>query len=244
MAVTSSNSSKGALNFQTIRTMIHTIRMKARATTHRRRPAGARRRTNEEWSEATRRKLLGAGRKLFATRGYADVSADQIAERAGLTRGALHYQFGDKRGLFEAVTRELLDGLARRVFTDTMSAVQEGPEELERGCEVLLGAYGEPELQAILLRDAPVVLGWADWRRLHEESGLSALIGHALQHWVEAGWIEAGRVEPLTRLLFGVLTQAGVAIGEAKDRRAAHAAYRAEVRRLVRALAPVRRGRT
>jgi AcrR family transcriptional regulator len=212
--------------------------MKVGATTHRRR------RTNEEWSEATRRKLLAAGRRLFASRGYANVSADEIAERAGLTRGALHYQFGDKRGLFEAVTRELLAGLARRLYTDTMSHVEEGPAELERGCEVLLHAYGEPELQAILLRDAPVVLGWADWRRLHDESGLAALIGHALRHWVEAGWIDGARVEPLTRLLFGALTHAGVAIGEAKDRRAALAAYRAEVRRLVRSLAPAKKERT
>jgi AcrR family transcriptional regulator len=212
--------------------------MKDRATAKRTRP-----RTNEELSEATRRKLLAAGRRLFATRGYAGVSADEIAERAGLTRGALHYQFGDKRGLFEAVTRQLLAELARRIFTDTMAEVAEGPDELERGCEVLLAAYGEPELQAILLRDAPVVLGWTDWRRLQDEAGLAALIGHALEHWVEAGWIAAERVEPLSRMLFGALTQAGIAIGEAKDRNAARDRYTAEVRQLVRGLAPRERSR-
>jgi AcrR family transcriptional regulator len=212
--------------------------MKDRATAKRTRP-----RTNEELSEATRRKLLAAGRRLFATRGYAGVSADEIAERAGLTRGALHYQFGDKRGLFEAVTRQLLAELARRIFTDTMAEVAEGPDELERGCEVLLAAYGEPELQAILLRDAPVVLGWTDWRRLQDEAGLAALIGHALEHWVAAGWIAAERVEPLSRMLFGALTQAGIAIGEAKDRNAARDRYTAEVRQLVRGLAPRERSR-
>jgi AcrR family transcriptional regulator len=212
--------------------------MKDRATRGRRAPRAARPQTNAQISEATRRKLLAAGRRLFATRGYAQASADQIAERAGLTRGALHYQFGDKRGLFEAVTRELLAGLARRIFTDTMAHVPEGPAELERGCEVLLEAYGEPELQTILLRDAPVVLGWTAWRQLQDEAGLARLIGHALEHWVEAGWIEAPRVEPLSRLLLGALTQAGLAIGEADDRRAALARYRAEVRALVRSLTP------
>jgi AcrR family transcriptional regulator len=212
---------------------IHTARMKDRATARRARP-----RTNEELTEATRRKLLAAGRRLFAARGYAAVSADQIAERAGLTRGALHYQFGDKRGLFAAVARELLAELARRIFADTMAEVEEGTGELERGCDVLLAAYGEPELQTILLRDAPVVLGWVEWRALQEEAGLAALIRHALEHWVEAGWIDAARVEPLARLLFGALTQAGVAIGEAKDRDEALARYSAEVRRLIRGLAP------
>jgi AcrR family transcriptional regulator len=213
--------------------------MKDRATGKRARP-----RTNEELSEATRRKLLAAGRRLFASRGYAQVSADQIAERAGLTRGALHYQFGDKRGLFEAVTRELLAELAKRIFLDTMADVPDGTAELERGCEVLLAAYGEPELQTILLRDAPVVLGWADWRRLQDEAGLAALIGHALEHWVEAGWIGAERVEPLTRLLFGALTQAGIAIGEAKDRAGALAQYSAEVRQLIRGLEAAAEGKS
>ena len=203
-------------------------------------PARRRRRTNEELTEATRRKLLAAGRRLFAARGFADVSADQIADKAGLTRGALHYQFGDKRGLFAAVVRELLGDLARRIATDTMAGVPEGPAELERGCEVLLAAYGEPDIQTILLRDAPVVLGWQDWRRMHDEAGLAALIGHALEHWVEAGWIAAARVEPLSRLLLGALTQAGVAIGEADDRAAALDRYRAEVRHLVRGLAPAK----
>lgn len=205
--------------------------------TPRARKRPSRPRTNEEISEATRRKLLAAARRLFASRGYARVSADEIADKAALTRGALHYQFGDKRGLFEAVAKELLAELAQRIFTDTMSQVEEGPAELERGCEVLLEAYGEPALQTILLRDAPVVLGWAEWRRLQDESGLAGLIGHALEHWVEAGWIEAPRVEPLSRLLLGALTQAGLAIGEAADRPAALACYRAEIRALVRGLA-------
>jgi AcrR family transcriptional regulator len=214
--------------------------MKERATPARR----PRPRTNDEISEETRRKLLVAGRRLFATRGYAAVSADEIAEKAGLTRGALHYQFGDKRGLFEAVTRELLAGLARRVFEETMSQVEEGPAELERGCEALLAAYGEREVQAILLRDGPVVLGWSDWRRLQEEAGFASLLRHALEHWVEAGWIGGERVEPLARLLLGALTQAGVSIAESKDRARALACYRQEVRRLVRGLAPDARRNT
>ena len=204
-------------------------------------------RPNDEISEATRRKLLVAGRRLFASRGYADVSADQIADRAGLTRGALHYQFSDKRGLFEAVVRQLLGELAERVYRETMSQVEEGPDELLRGCEVLLAAYGEPEIQTIALRDAPVVLGFTTWRVVQDEAGLTALLVHALGHWVEAGWIESARVEPLARLLFGALTQAGVAVGEPKDpkeRALALARYREEVKHLVHGLMPPRASRT
>ena len=209
--------------------------MKAQAPgrARRRRP-----RTNDEISEETRARLLAAGRRLFASRGFAEASADEIAERAGLTRGALHYQFGDKRGLFEAVVREVCGELAARIARETMAQVPEGPAELERGCEILLDAYGEPELETLLLRDGPVVLGWALWRRVQEDAGLTALLRHALEHWVEAGWIAAERVEPLARLLAGALSHAGVAIAEAEDRAAARARYRAEVQTLVRGLAP------
>lgn len=195
-------------------------------------------RTHEESSEETRAALLAAGRRLFAARGFAEVSADEIAARAGLTRGALHYQFGDKRGLFAAVVRALCAELAARVARETMAQVPEGTAELARGCEILLDAYGEPELQALLLRDGPVVLGWEEWRRVQDEAGLTALLRHALEHWVEAGWIEAGRAEPLARLLAGALSHAGVAIAEADDREAARRRYRDEVGRLVEGLAP------
>lgn len=202
------------------------------------RPPRKPRRTNAEISEETRRRLLAAGRRAFVANGYAGASADEIGEAAGLTRGALHYQFQDKRGLFEAVVRALLAELAARIARRTMENDPAGTEELERGCDLLLEAYGEPEIQALLLRDAPVVLGWAVWHRMQEEAGLAALLRHALDHWVEAGWIAADRAEPLARLLLGALTQAGVAIGEADDPRRALVRYRAELRALVRGLSP------
>lgn len=208
-------------------------------------PAGrpARRpRTNEELSEETRRKLLAAGRALFARRGFADAPAEEIVARAGLTRGALYYQFGDKQGLFVAVLRELLGELARRLAHDTMAGGTAETAELERGCEVLLDLYGEPEVQRLLLLDGPVVLGWVAWRALQEEAGLPALLRHTLDHQVEAGRLEAEAVEPAARLLLGALTQAGVSIAESTDRAAALALYRAQIRKLVRGLvaAPAR----
>lgn len=201
------------------------------------RNAPSRPRTNAEHSAETRRSLLDAGRRLFATRGFAETSADQLAERAGLTRGALHYQFGDKQGLFVAVLKELLGELVQRLARDTMEGDPEGTAELERGCALLLDAYGDRAVQQLLLRDGPVVLGWVPWRKLQEEAGLVALLRHAIDHWVEAGWMEPTEAEPLIRLLLGALTQAGVAIAEAEDRDAAVALYRRQVQRLVQGLA-------
>jgi AcrR family transcriptional regulator len=46
-----------------------------------------RRGAKEAMSEETRRRLLLAGRRAFAARGFADASAEEICEKARLTRG-------------------------------------------------------------------------------------------------------------------------------------------------------------
>jgi AcrR family transcriptional regulator len=208
------------------------------ASTRARHPVAQRSRTNAEITAETRARLLRVGRRLFAANGYADTSADAIGAAAGLTRGALHYHFGDKRGLFVAVTDQILRELVANLARDTMKGIPEGTAELERGATLLLEAYGRPEIQRILLRDGPQVLGWQAWLEVQEKSGLAALLDHALEHWVEAGWIERRAVEPTRRLLFGALVHAGVAIAEADDRKAAVARFREPLRRLVRGLAP------
>jgi AcrR family transcriptional regulator len=195
------------------------------------------RRTNEEITAQTRRALLRAGRRLFAKRGYDEVSNDAIGEAAGLTRGALHYQFGDKRGLFIAVLDELMEELTTRVATGTMDGLPEGPEELERGALLLLDAYGLPEVQRLLLQDAPHVLGLGEWKDLHERSGLTALLDHALSHWTEEGLLEESRVEATRRLLLGAIMHAGIVIGSSPDPRASLTAFREPLRGMIRGFA-------
>src|SRR5258705_11675019 len=65
------------------------------------------RRTQAERTAATRALLIGAGRRLFADKGFAEVSTQAIVAAAGVTRGALYHQFADKVGLFAAVYEEV-----------------------------------------------------------------------------------------------------------------------------------------
>src|ERR671922_1674567 len=60
-----------------------------------------------EQAEATRAKLVGVARELFAERGYAGVGTEEIVRRAQVTRGALYHHFRDKKDLFRAVHEEL-----------------------------------------------------------------------------------------------------------------------------------------
>lgn len=50
-----------------------------------------------------RQRLLKAASQLFARRGYGAVSLREIARAADVTPAMVHYYFGDKRGLYEAM---------------------------------------------------------------------------------------------------------------------------------------------
>ena len=60
-----------------------------------------------ETMEQNRAKLIAAGRKAFAEKGYSAASMDDLTADAGLTRGALYHNFGDKRGLLAAVVDQI-----------------------------------------------------------------------------------------------------------------------------------------
>ncbi len=68
--------------------------------------------TRAAMMQETRAKLLAAGRKAFAEKGFAGAYMDDFTAQAGLTRGALYHNFGDKRGLFAAVVDEIDSAIA------------------------------------------------------------------------------------------------------------------------------------
>ncbi|NBE56992.1 TetR/AcrR family transcriptional regulator, partial [Streptomyces boluensis] len=59
--------------------------------------------------QLNRAKVLAAARAEFAARGYPGAKVDGIAERAGLTRGAVYSNFPGKRALYFAVLAELAE---------------------------------------------------------------------------------------------------------------------------------------
>ncbi|WP_126426869.1 TetR/AcrR family transcriptional regulator [Brevibacillus marinus] len=72
----------------------------------------------------TRSKILAAANRVFARQGYAGATLDDVAEAAGMTKGAVYWHFASKNDLFLALCErslaQLLAGLPeqfRRVLT-------------------------------------------------------------------------------------------------------------------------------
>lgn len=189
-----------------------------------------------EQSEATRTALLQAARELFTERGYAGTATEDIAQRAGVTRGALYYQFRDKSGLFYAV----LEGISLSTNEKIASAMHSGQEEqgdlwdqiVRTGAEAYLDACMDPAVQRIGLIEAPAVLGWEEKRELDRKYGIS-LISSALQGLMDAGLITPQPVEPLAHLVLSAVLEASLYIARADDIPAAREEMGASLERLL-----------
>ncbi len=62
--------------------------------------------------DATRRKLFEAAVTLIAEQGFSSTTVDEIAERAGVAKGTVYYNFASKNVLFEELLRHGIELLA------------------------------------------------------------------------------------------------------------------------------------
>lgn len=71
-----------------------------------------------EHEKVTAKKLLEVSSKLFAEKGYSNVSIRDLCRAAGTTAPVIYYHFGSKKGLFEAATSK---GLSMGDFVDRLA---------------------------------------------------------------------------------------------------------------------------
>jgi len=170
-------------------------------------------RTTPAQGEETRARLVETARELFAARGYAGVSMEQVCTRAEVTRGALYHHFAGKDDLFRAVCEQV----AAAVTGQVVLAVRDTPDawtRLRSGCRAFLDACTDQGVRQILLTDAPSVLGWASFRELDARHGLG-LLRAGIQAAMDQGSIEPGPVDALAHLLVAALDEAAMLIGRA-----------------------------
>ena len=165
----------------------------------------------------TRAALVAAARHLFGHQGFAATSVDEIAREARLTTGALYHHFPNKTALFEAVFEavhaDLLDASLRAAIGATDEV-----ELLTRGFDAFFDAVLEPDVQRIIILDAPAVLGLARFTELDEQYAFAA-ITEALRAATASGRLRVDDPETLARLLLGSMTRGAMLIANSDQPR-------------------------
>ncbi len=132
-----------------------------------------------------------------------------------MTRGALYHHFDGKKGLFMAVFEDVQAEIGHRILEVDKSELSIW-DKLISCNRVFFEACLDSELQQIVLIDAPVVLGWATWRKIDEERTLGILRSH-LKELMEKEIIKSLPLEPLTHAISGANNETLLWIAESDD---------------------------
>jgi len=171
--------------------------------------------TKAQQREATTARLIEIACEVFTQNGYASASTEEIVQLAGVTRGALYHHFGSKEGLFQAVLGHLQRQVAQRI--DTVTADHQNIwEQVIAGCMVFLEVSLEPQVQRIMLIDAPAVLGWSLWRELDAQNSMKSL-REGLAELIDQKQLPQLPLDALTHLLSGAMNEAALWIAQSDD---------------------------
>jgi AcrR family transcriptional regulator len=193
-------------------------------------------RTQAERSAATREALEAAARRLWSERGYANVSTPEIAEAAGVTRGAMYHQFPDKSALFIAVLEAVEAEVIERLVGAVAAAGPKTPADALHGAaDAWLDIASEPEVRQLVLLDAPSILGWAGFREISLRYGLG-MTEQLLSTAIEAGQLRPQPVRTLATVMIGALDEAAMSIANAEDIRQEKENVRAVIHEMITGL--------
>src|SRR4051795_9854827 len=98
--------------------------------------------------EDTREKLLDAAAEVFAEKGYANTSMDDVAAAAGMTKGALYWNFDGKESLFHTLLEERVYGPLRGLVEFTRTADTD-TSTANQAAAVMAALQSQPGLMAI-----------------------------------------------------------------------------------------------
>jgi AcrR family transcriptional regulator len=107
--------------------------------------------TREQRKAETRERLLGAARTVFARRGYAGASVDEIALEAGFSSGALYSNFEGKEDLFVELLKREMDAQTRALQEATGGRSSVAERAREGAAEWMGFVQREPEMVMLFM---------------------------------------------------------------------------------------------
>jgi len=166
------------------------------------------------YSAATRAALLDEATRLFAGRGYAATSLEDVASASQVTRGAVYHHFASKQALFEAV----LDVQESRAIAEVSAAATSADpwEAALAALDAFLDQCCDPVYGRLVWLEGPAALGWHRWRECEEKYGFG-LVERFITTLVDGGYLEDRAVGSLVRFSFWMLGGAGLHLAQAPD---------------------------
>jgi AcrR family transcriptional regulator len=168
----------------------------------------------EMYSDATRAALLDEATRLFAERGFAGTSLEDVASACQVTRGAVYHHFASKQALFEAV----LDGQETKAVAEVIAAAA-GPDPWDAALAALdafLDQCCDPVYGRLVWLEGPSALGWHRWRECEQKYAFG-LVERFIIELVSQGYLIDQAVGTLVRFSFWMLGGAGLALAEAPE---------------------------
>jgi AcrR family transcriptional regulator len=166
----------------------------------------------ELYSEATRAALLDEATTLFAERGYAGTSLEDVASASQVTRGAVYHHFASKQALFEAV----LDLQEARVSAEVIAAASTADpwDSAMLALDAYLTHCCDPVYGRLVWLEGPAALGWRRWRECEKDYAYG-LVERFIRDLVDGGYLRDTAFDSLVRFSFWMLGGAGLAVAEA-----------------------------
>jgi AcrR family transcriptional regulator len=166
----------------------------------------------ELYSAATRTALLDEATALFAERGYAGTSLEDVASASQVTRGAVYHHFASKQALFEAV----LDLQEARVTAEVIAAADTADpwDAAMLALDTYLTHCCDPVYGRLVWLEGPAALGWHRWRECEKDYAYG-LVERFIRDLADGGYLRDTAFDSLVRFSFWMLGGAGLAVAEA-----------------------------
>lgn len=144
----------------------------------------------------TRQRILRAANRIVLNQGVMNLTLENVAQEAGVSKGGLLYHFPSKEALVEGLMRQLTDDFNAQLDRDSGSdhagdwlrayvrmtfALDQETNNLAAG--LLAAATMNPELLS------PLRESFADWQNRIEEDGIDPVIGTIIRLAADGLWL-------------------------------------------------------
>lgn len=168
------------------------------------------------YAEATQAAILEQATALFAERGYASTSLEDVATAAQVTRGAVYHHFAGKQALFEAVVEQQEQLTIERIAA-AMTGHGDAWDAAMAGIDAFMDACVDPVYSTIVWREGISALGWDRLKVCAEKYSL-ALIDASAKALIDAGYFDGRAIDTTIRMIFHMFGAAAMTLAAASDK--------------------------